>query len=125
MTTTRISSPHSPAFAESAIADSGATVYLSGAVGFDERHAGVVAGGIAAEARATFDYLEQALARAGASLSDVVKLTAYLTDLADYPAYSAERARRFAHHPPASTAVQVSGLLLGARLEVEAVAVIS
>lgn len=75
------------------------------------------------QVRQCFANISAALALAGAHLSDVVKLTCFLTDLAVYPRYAEVKASLFRDQPPAGTAVLVAGLLVpGALLEVEAVA---
>ena len=58
---------------------------------------------------------------AGAGMKDVVRITCYLTDLADYPIYSKARAAAFKDNPPASATVQVAGLLVNAKIEIDAV----
>ncbi len=55
---------------------------------------------------------------------DVVRITAYVKDLADYPVYAKVRRDVFGENWPASASVGVSDLLLGAKLEVDAVAVV-
>jgi 2-iminobutanoate/2-iminopropanoate deaminase len=102
---------------------SGRWVYVSGNVGFGESGQ-IVSGGLGAEARATFDNIERVLTGLGANLSHVVKITAFVTDLSDYAAYAAARAECFHGRPPASSTVQVAGLLAGAHIEIEAVAFI-
>jgi enamine deaminase RidA (YjgF/YER057c/UK114 family) len=64
------------------------------------------------------------LEKAGASMRDVVRITAYLTNLSDYPAYDRVRKETFPDSPPASSTVQVMGLLVNAHLEIDTVAVI-
>lgn len=60
---------------------------------------------------------------AGMSAQNVVKITAYLLDAADYPAFAAARARYLGDARPASTAVLIKGLLKPEwRFEIEAVA---
>jgi enamine deaminase RidA (YjgF/YER057c/UK114 family) len=77
----------------------------------------------AAQVRQCFANISAALALAQAQLSDVVKLTCFLTDASVYPAYAEIKATLFQDQPPAGTAVLVAGLLVpGALLEVEAVA---
>ena len=98
-------------------------VFVSGEVGRDASGA-VVKGGIEAEARQCFANIQQALKRAGASTHDVVRITAYLKDLADYAGYAKVRAEVFGADWPASATVGVADLLLGAKLEVDAVAAI-
>jgi enamine deaminase RidA (YjgF/YER057c/UK114 family) len=83
-------------------------------------------GGSDAARQAEFIYgiLERILAAAGASLDDVVKTTAYLTDIRDYPAVNEVRNRVFAGREPASTIVEVSKLVHpDAKVEIEAVAI--
>jgi 2-iminobutanoate/2-iminopropanoate deaminase len=98
-------------------------IFVSGEVGRDASGK-VVPGGMEAEARQCFANIRHALTRAGADFKDVVRITAYVKDLADYPAYAKVRTEIFGDTWPASASVGVSDLLLGARLEVDAVAVI-
>ena len=99
-------------------------IFVSGEVGRDATGA-IVPGGFEAEARQCFANIRSALERAGAGFKNVVRITAYIKDLADYPVYSKVRTETFGPHWPASASVGVSDLLLGARLEVDAVAVIA
>jgi 2-iminobutanoate/2-iminopropanoate deaminase len=98
-------------------------VFISGEVGRDASGA-IVSGGFEAEARRCFANIKVALERAGATFKDVVRITAYVKDLADYPVYAKVRIEVFGADWPASASVGVSDLLLGARVEVDAVAVI-
>ena len=99
-------------------------IFVSGEVGRDESGK-IVAGGFEAEARQCFANLKFALLRAGAGFKDVVRITAYLKDLADYGVYAQVRNEIFAADWPASASVGVADLLLGARIEIDAVAVIA
>ncbi len=99
-------------------------IFISGEVGRDHTGA-IVAGGFEAEVRQLFANLSSALQRSGATFKDVVRITAYLKDLADYPVFSRVRSEQFGEDWPASATVGVADLLLGAKLEVDAVAVIS
>ena len=98
-------------------------VFVSGEVGRDASGK-IVAGGFDAETRQCFSNLEFALQRAGARFKDVVRITAYVKDLADYPVYGQIRNEIFGAEWPASATVGVSDLLLGARIEIDAVAVV-
>ena len=74
------------------------------------------------QAEQEFSYVELVLKEAGYALTDVVKLQAFITDAANYVAYSAVRKGYFPKDPPASTAV-ISGLLIPeALLEIDVVA---
>jgi reactive intermediate/imine deaminase len=108
-----------------AVAFSGQLVALSGQVPLDGQ--GRLAGQDArAQVRQVFDNLTAALAAAGASMEHVVKLTVYLTDLADLEAFREIRDAYISlDKPPASTLVQVSGLVNPAfRVEIDALAAI-
>jgi 2-iminobutanoate/2-iminopropanoate deaminase len=99
----------------------GRVVYVSGNVGFGS-DGKVVAGGMGAEASATFDNIERTLRAAGADFSQIVRINAFITNLDEYPAYAAVRAERFGEQLPASATVQVAGLLVGAQIEIDAIA---
>jgi enamine deaminase RidA (YjgF/YER057c/UK114 family) len=99
-------------------------VFISGEVGRDAAGT-IVAGGFEAEARQCFANIEYALKRAGATFKDVVRITAYVKDLADYAVYAKVRTEVFGEDWPASASVGVSDLLLGAKLEIDAVAVVT
>ena len=108
-----------------AVAFSGQLVAVSGQVPLDGQ--GRLAGQDArAQVRQVFDNLTAALAAAGASMEHVVRLTVYLTDLADLDAFREVRDAYISlDKPPASTLVQVSGLVNPAfRVEIDALAAI-
>lgn len=75
------------------------------------------------QARECLKKIDALLSAAGATRSDVVKLTAFLVSADDFPSYQAEKAAWVASPAPAGTAVVVAGLLApGARIEIEAIA---
>jgi enamine deaminase RidA (YjgF/YER057c/UK114 family) len=101
---------------------SGTWVYVSGQFGTGQA-GGIVAGGLAAEARAALEHVLEAVREAGGTAADVVKITAYLTSLDDYSRYNEVRQEVFGPDLPASTAVAVAGLLRkDASVEIDAVA---
>ena len=103
----------------------GDLVVLSGQVALDPAGEVVGEGDYDAQAEQALTNLEAALAAAGASNEDVVKLTCFLRDADGYPAYAKAKNRRFAATAPASTCVIVAALLdPRLLLEVEAIAVI-
>ncbi len=99
----------------------GRLIHVAGNVGFGT-DGKVVPGGMGAEARATLDNIERTLQEAGADMSHVVKINAFVTNLDEYPDYATARAERFGEKLPASATVQVAGLLVGAHIEIDAVA---
>jgi 2-iminobutanoate/2-iminopropanoate deaminase len=103
------------------IGGDGRWVLVSGHIGLGA-DGDVVTGGMAAEARATFAGIARTLATCGGTLAHVVKIVAYVTELESYAEYAAVRSEVFGAQLPASSTVQVAGLLAGARIELEAVA---
>jgi len=101
----------------------GRTAYIAGQVAFDSTGKVVGVGDFQAQAEQVFANLRRALASVGASFRDVVKTTAFLTDLKNLPALRDTRARYFdPTHPPANTLVPVTTLARpDLLLEIEAV----
>lgn len=104
------------------VTGNGTWIHIAGQVGFDDTGKQVVEGGVAAQTRVIFDQIERLLVGAGASLDSVIKLTVYMTDLGEYGEFSAVRTERFPEKQPASAAVGVSDLLLGAKIEIDGIA---
>jgi reactive intermediate/imine deaminase len=102
----------------------GDLLFVSGCVPIDGEGR-LVPGGVVAQARQVFTNVEAVLAAARASFADVVKVTVFLTDVDDRAAVNTVRQEVFGATRPASTLVEVSRLAIpGARIEVEAVALI-
>jgi 2-iminobutanoate/2-iminopropanoate deaminase len=80
-----------------------------------------VQGDIAAQTEQVFNNLEAIIISCGATLAHVVKVTVFMTDLAEFGEMNAVFARRFGDHRPARSTVQVVALPTGARVEIEAV----
>lgn len=80
---------------------------------------------LAGETAACFEQIAATLESLGGSLRDVVRITAYLTSLDEYAEYGRVRAQFFGDALPASAAVQVAGLLQGAKIEIDAVAFVA
>ena len=64
------------------------------------------------------------LEAAGTSLANVVKTTVFLADMGEFKAMNGVYAGFFPEAPPARSAIQTVALPLGARIEIEAIAVI-
>ena len=97
---------------------------VSGQVPLDAAGALVGEGDALAQTRQVFRNIATALAACGARMSDVVKLTVFLTDLGDLAAFRTARDEVIdPERPPASSLVQVAGLVHpGFRVEIEALA---
>lgn len=104
----------------------GGSVFVSGQVSTDANGDLVGAGDAGAQSEQCFKNVEAALTAAGAGWDDVAKITCFLVNAADYPAYAAARQRLFPQNGPASSTVIVSALVRPEYLvEIEAYAVLS
>jgi reactive intermediate/imine deaminase len=101
------------------------TIYISGQIAFDKDGKLVGAGDMKAQAEQVFKNLQAALTAAGATFADVVKMNSYITDMSKAQAVRDVRAIYFKDATPASTFVEVKGLVRpDLLLEVEVVAVV-
>jgi enamine deaminase RidA (YjgF/YER057c/UK114 family) len=107
-----------------AVAFSGRAIVVSGQVPLDEHGEVVGRDDPRSQMRQVFENLTVALAAAGARMEHVVKLTVYLTDLADLDVFRSVRDEYISlANPPASSLVQVRGLVNPAfRVEIDAMA---
>lgn len=99
-------------------------LFLSGQIPLDPQTGELVAGGIADQTRRVMENLRGVLAAAGASFQHVVKTTIFLADLGDFATVNEIYGGYFQATPPARSTVQVAGLPRGARVEIEAIAVV-
>ena len=103
----------------------GDLLFVSGFVPVDGEGRLVGGDDVVAQARQVLENLGAVLSAAGATFADVVKVTVYLTDIADRARINPVRQEVFGEARPASTLVEVSALAVpGAKLEIEAVALI-
>ena len=83
------------------------TVYIAGQIALDGNGKVVGEGDMKAQAEQVYKNLQAALAAAGASFTDVVKMNVYVTDMSQAQAIRDVRAKYVGDKPPASTLVQV------------------
>ena len=103
----------------------GKTVYIAGQVAFDATGAVVGKQDFIAQTRQVMENLKAALAAAGATFENVVKVNTYVTDMSQIQALREIRSSYFGANPPASTLVQVVALARPElMIEVEAIAVV-
>jgi 2-iminobutanoate/2-iminopropanoate deaminase len=118
-----LASPIAPSFSEALRIDTqaGCWIFVSGQVGVPlPPENGSVS--FEQEVQTTFERIRESLSKLGAGMNHVVSIKTYLTDLGPYPVFSRIRGEFFAKDPPTSTAVHVAGLLLNAKIEIDAVA---
>lgn len=122
---TPIQSKHAPAALGpySQAVRAGATVYLSGQIGLDPATGNLV-DGLEPQAHQVFKNLRAVAQAAGGELDDVVKLTIYLADLADFAKVNELMATYFRAPYPARATLQVAALPKAARIEIEGVLVL-
>jgi len=101
----------------------GDTLYLSGQVGIKPGTMQVVPGGIREEARQTLENIRTSLEANGYAMGDVVKCTVMLADISEWAAFNEVYRTFFSAPYPARSALGANGLALGARVEVECIAV--
>jgi 2-iminobutanoate/2-iminopropanoate deaminase len=103
----------------------GDLLFVSGCVPVDADGRLVGGDDVVEQARQTFANVGAVLAAAGSSFADIVKVTVFLTDVDDRTKINPVRQEVFGATRPASTLVEVSRLAIpGARIEVEAIAVV-
>ena len=100
---------------------SGGFLYTSGQVGFDPA-TGTLAEGFEAQAKQVMANLTAVLAAAGCTFADVVKATIYVVDLAEFATINEIYGASLGDHRPARSTVEVSGLPIGALVEIDLVA---
>ena len=98
------------------------TLYLSGNLGNKPGTNELVPGGIEAETRQTMDNIKAVVEHFGSSMDNIVKCTVFLADMDEWPAMNAVYVTYF-ENPPARSALGASGLALGAKVEIECIAV--
>ncbi len=100
----------------------GELIFLSGQLGVRPGEKQLVAGGIEVETAQCLENIRAILERNGSSLARVVKCTAFLADMKDWPAMNAVYRRYFEGALPARSAFAAAGLAYGARIELECIA---
>jgi len=101
----------------------GDLVFTSGQIGLDAK-TGQLAEGFEAQFEQVFRNLTAVLEASGSNVDNMVKATVFLADMNDYNKMNELYRAKFKGDPPARTTVQVAALPRGARIEIEAIAVV-
>lgn len=99
-------------------------VFTSGQIALEPATGRLVGGTIEDEARRALENLRAVLEAAGSSMERVVKVVCFLTDMADFARVNEVYAGFMPGEPPARSCVAVAALPKGARVELEAVALL-
>jgi len=99
----------------------GNLVFLSGQIPLNPATMELVGDDFEARARRVFENLKAVAEAAGGSLEGIVKVTVYLTDLANFATVNSVMAEYFSEPYPARAAVGVASLPKGADVEAEAI----
>lgn len=100
---------------------SGSLVFVSGQVPLDPQTMRLVSGDIEAQTEQVFNNLEAIAAAAGTDLNRALRMTIYLTDLANFKTVNEIMARRLSEPYPARVTVEVSALPANAIVEIDAI----
>ena len=102
----------------------GSTVYLSGQIPLNPATMELAKGDIRAQTRQVFDNLVAVSEAAGGSLANAVRLTIYLTDLANFPVVNEIMAEYCKEPYPARVTIGVAQLPRGAAVEIDGILVL-
>lgn len=98
-------------------------IFTSGQIPIDPAQGKIAADTIEGQADQVMKNLRAILAEAGVGMDHIVNTTCFLADLADFAAFNEVYAKYFPENPPARSCFQVAGLPMGAKVEVECIAV--
>jgi 2-iminobutanoate/2-iminopropanoate deaminase len=97
-------------------------VFLSGQIPLDGATGKLVEGGIEAQTEQVFANIKALLENAGVTMAQVVKATVFMTDLKEFVAMNGVYEKNVPAPYPARSTIQVAGLPMGAKVEIEMIA---
>lgn len=105
---------------------SGPYLFLSGQIGTKlvDGKPVLVSGGIEPETKQTFENIKAILEKGNSSLDRIVKCTVMMADMAEWPRMNEIYATYFPAKKPARAAFGATGLALGARVEIDCIALV-
>lgn len=98
-------------------------IFTSGQIPIDYKTGKIEGTTIEEQAEQVMQNLKHVLAEGGVGMDRVIKTTCYLADLADFAAFNEVYGKYFPESAPARSCFAVAGLPMGAKLEVECIAV--
>ncbi|MDR0397338.1 MAG: Rid family detoxifying hydrolase [Oscillospiraceae bacterium] len=97
----------------------GGTVYCSGMLGLDPGTGKLAGDSIESQAKQALDNLQVVSAELGLTMAEAAKVVVYLTDMGDFATVNGLYKQAFGPDYPARTCVEVKGLPLGAKVEID------
>jgi 2-iminobutanoate/2-iminopropanoate deaminase len=123
-----IKTPEAPAaigpYSQGISAACGKVIFTAGQIAINPKSGELTNCGIVEQTKQVLENVKAILAASGAGMEDVVKTTVFLQSMDDFTLMNETYARYFGANPPARSTVEVARLPRGAKLEIEAVAVI-
>ena len=113
--------PQIPGLSQAIIA--GGTVYLSGQTGTNPETKQLSGESVEEQTRQSLTNVKNVLEASGCSLSHVVKVVVYLSEMSDMKAFNDVYREFFGTHHPARAAVAVAGMAKDAKVEIDVIAV--
>lgn len=98
-------------------------IFTSGQIPINPKTGKIEAATIEEQTEQVMKNLHYVLAQGGVAFDRVIKTTCFLADMNDFAAFNGVYARYFPENPPARSCVQVAALPMGAKVEVEVIAV--
>ncbi|MDD1748118.1 MAG: RidA family protein [Methanomassiliicoccales archaeon] len=98
-------------------------LFVSGQLGIDPSSGKLAGGGVKAEAIRCLENVKAILSSAGLEMTDIVKVTIFMTDISRFKEVNEAYATFFHDPAPARSTIGVVALPLGAKVEIEAIAV--
>lgn len=98
-------------------------IFTSGQIPIDPKTGKITAETIEEQTEQVMENLKRILAESEVGMDRIVKTTCFLSDIADFAAFNAVYGKYFPENAPARSCVQVAALPMGAKVEVECIAV--
>ena len=103
----------------------GNLMFISGQIPLDPKTGDLVSESIDEQAKQVLNNIKSICEAAGQSIDDIVKISIFLTDLENFAIVNEVMKKYFAEPYPARATVEVSGLPLGVKVEIEAIVLIN